>query len=308
MVATSRSRLPLDPPAVLALRHLEWRVRAVMEGVRIGLHRSPFSGSSVEFSEYRPYTSGDDVRHLDWRVLARTDRHYLRRHEAETNLRAWLVFDASRSMEFGSRPGVTKAAYARTLVGTLAWFLHDQRDLPGLARFDGRLQEVIPPSARVGQLRRILAALEAPADGRETDLAATLRHLARLTRRRSVIVLVSDFLTPVAPWAGGLRELAAAGHAVRALQVLDPAEPALEHLTRAALWEDLESGQRRYVDPARAAPRYAERFAQHRAELQQTLEQAGVPLQVVPTTTPFDQALLQFLRHRPPAIRRRAAR
>ena len=306
MVNAAHHSIALDPRALLALRHLEWRVRAVMEGVRVGLHRSPFAGSSVEFSEYRPYTTGDDMRHLDWRVLARSDRYYLRKHEEETNLRAWLVLDASRSMQFGSVPGVTKDSYAKTLVASLAWFLQDQRDVPGLARFHRGLVDVIPPQSRPGHLRRILAALEQPADGADSDLRQALGALARLCRRRSLIIVVSDFLAPTETWSGALGELAAAGHDVRALQVLDPAEPALEHLDRAARWEDLETGQARYVDPGRARAGYRQRFARHAAAVRQACDTAGVPFQTILTQEPVDRALLDFLRQRPPL--RRGAR
>lgn len=296
-----------DLPALLALRHLEWRVRAVMEGLRVGLHRSPFAGSSVEFSEYRPYSSGDDLRHLDWRVLARTDRHYLRKHEEETNLLAWLVIDASRSMEFGSVPGATKMEYARTLVATLAWFLHEQRDLSGLARFHRGLIDVIPPRARPGHLRRILAALEQPADGADSDLGGALRGLVRLCRRRSLVVVVSDFLAPVENWSGALAELVMAGHDVRAMQVLDPAEPGLDTLSMAARWEDLETGSTRYVDPAKSRDAYREKFASHAESVRAACDRAAVPLFTAMTSEPLDRVLLSFLRQRTPLGRMRAA-
>lgn len=295
----------LDLSALLALRHLEWRVRAIMEGVPVGLHRSPFAGSSVEFSEYRPYTNGDDIRHLDWRVLARSDRYYLRKHEEETNLLAWLVVDASRSMQFGSIEGVTKSEYANTLVATLAWFLHEQRDIPGLARFHRGLADVIPPRTRPGHLRRILATLEQPADGADTDLGASIRALARLARRRSLVIVVSDFLTPEESWSGPMAELAMAGHDVRALQILDPAEPALESLAHAMRWEDLETGRSLYVDPTRSRPSYRQKFSAHADAVRSACERAAVPLMTVLTNQPLDRVLLSFLRQRPPLGRLR---
>jgi uncharacterized protein (DUF58 family) len=288
----------LDPRALLAIDDLELRARAIMEGVRAGLHRSPFAGFSVEFTEYRQYSPGDDLRYLDWRVLARTDRHFLKKFEEETNLRCWLLIDASRSMSFASR-GVAKADYARTLAATLAWFLHEQRDVVGTALFDQHVHDVVPPRWRPGHLRHVFASLSREPAGRDTDLSAALREIARLSRRRSLIVIVSDFLTPPAAWSAALGELTAARHDVRALQILDPAELALADFGRPALWEDVETGETRYVDPARARASYRGRFDAHAAELRNAFDRGGVDRHVITTDEPFDRALLRFLLDRP---------
>src|SRR4051812_25999058 len=142
----------VDPQALFAIQDLELRARTVLEGVRAGLHRSPFTGFSAEFTEYRMYSPGDDLRYLDWRVLARTDRHYLKKFEEETNLRCFLLVDASRSMSFASG-SVSKADYARTLIATFAWFLHQQRDVVGTALFDQTVHDMVPPRWRAGHLR-----------------------------------------------------------------------------------------------------------------------------------------------------------
>ncbi len=288
----------LDPEALFAIDDLELRARTVMEGVRAGLHRSPFTGFSAEFTEYRQYAPGDDLRYLDWRVLARTDRHYLKKFEEETNLRCFLLVDASRSMNFGAR-GVTKAAYARTLVATLAWFLHQQRDVVGTALFDEHVHDVVPARWRAGHLRHVFATLSREPAGRDTDLASALRETARLCRRRSLIVIVSDFLTPTAAWSTALAELTAARHDVRALQILDPAEQTLEHVGRPALWEDLETGETRYVDPAQARASYRQRFDAHAAELRTAFDRAAVDRHLITTDEPLDRALLRFLLARP---------
>lgn len=294
----------LDPQALLAIDDLELRARTVLEGVRAGLHRSPFTGFSAEFTEYRQYSPGDDLRYLDWRVLARTDRHFLKKFEEETNLRCFLLVDASRSMRFGSGT-VTKADYARTLVATLAWFLHQQRDVVGTALFDEHVHDVVPPRWRAGHLRHVFATLSREPAGRDTDLAAALRETARLCRRRSMIVVVSDFLTSATDWSSALNELTAAGHDVRALQVLDPAEVSLDGFGRAALWEDLETGQTRYIDPAQARALYRQRFNTHADAVRVAFDRAAVDRQVITTDEPLDRALLRFLRSR--SIRPRGA-
>src|SRR6187549_661139 len=157
--AASNSTLPaaslIDPQALMSIRNLEMRARVVVEGFWNGIHRSPYHGFSVEFSEYRQYTPGDDPRYLDWRVFARTDRYFIKKFEDETNLRCHLLVDCSRSMTFGS-VGYSKADYARTFAATLAWFLSHQGDATGLMTFDGDVREYVPPRHRPGHLRQLM--------------------------------------------------------------------------------------------------------------------------------------------------------
>lgn len=306
-LAVNRPADGIDPGALLAIRDLELRARIMVEGLWAGLHRSPFSGFSVEFTEYRQYSPGDDLRYLDWKVLARTDRHSIKKFEDETNVRCQILLDSSRSMLFGST-GYSKADYARTLAATLACFLLKQRDMVGLALFDQSIQSFLPARWRHGHLRRLLGLLEQAPSGRETRLAPALDQAALLWRKRSLVILISDLLVPVGEWDGALGRLAAGGHDVRVLQVLDPAEQTL-NFGRTALWEDLESGQRLYVDPEQARPSYQERFAAHQAEVKGTLERRGLRHQVVSTDQPIDRALLAMLgggrANRPPARRGR---
>src|SRR6186713_2068155 len=159
----------IDPQALMTIRSLELRARAVVEGFWAGLHRSPYHGFSVEFTEYRQYTPGDDPRHLDWRVFARSDRFFIKKFEDETNLRCHLVVDQSRSMSFGT-PGWTKAAYAATLAATLARFLHLQGDAVGLLSFDQGVRDYLPARHRAGHLRQLTLALDKPPGGSATDL------------------------------------------------------------------------------------------------------------------------------------------
>src|SRR5581483_5937118 len=178
---------------LMAIRNLEWRARVIVQGFWRGLHRSPYHGFSVEFTEYRQYSPGDDTRYLDWRLYARTDRPYLKRFEDETNLRCHLVVDQSRSMEYASGQ-YNKAEYARTLAATLAWFLHHQGDAVGLVTFDDRAREYLPPRQRRGHLRQLMLALEKSGGGRGTSLQAPLQRVADLARHRGLVVLLSDLL------------------------------------------------------------------------------------------------------------------
>ena len=291
------SNTGIDPQTLLAIRDLELRARVVVEGLWSGLHRSPLQGFSVEFTEYRQYTQGDDLRYLDWKLLARTDREFIKKFEDETNLRCMILFDASRSMQFGS-DGVSKAEYARTLAATFAYFLVKQRDVVGLALFDSELREYLPARWRPGQFRRLLALLGKKSDGDETNLGKALEQATHLNSKRSLILVLSDFLSPPDSWKRSLGQLVAAGHDVRALQVLDSAELDLD-FGKAAQWEDLETGNRLYIDPSEARSAYKESFEAHQTLVQQALEERGVKHLVAPTNRPLDFVLIDLLRSQP---------
>src|SRR4051812_14795615 len=183
----------IDPHTLMRIKNLQLRAKIIVQGFLSGLHRSPHHGFSVEFSEYRQYTPGDDPRYLDWRLFARSDRYYIKRFEEETNLRCHLLVDLSKSMGFGSI-GYTKVDYARTAAATLAYFLSMQRDAVGLLTFDERIAEYIPARYRPGHLHRLILCLERAVAGRSTDLSAPLEQVAATVRKRGLVVLLSDLL------------------------------------------------------------------------------------------------------------------
>src|SRR6266542_2145781 len=211
----------ISPQALMSIKNLELRARVVVEGFWHGLHRSPYHGFSVEFTEYRQYTPGDDPRYLDWQVFARSDRYFIKKFEDETNLRCHLLVDNSRSMTFGSR-GYSKAQYAATLAATLAYFLYLQGDAVGLLTFDEQIREYLPARHRSGHLRHLMLALEKPAAGAATDLSAPLKRIVEMVTKRSLMVLISDFLAPIAVLERNLISLTASGHEVMLFQLLDP--------------------------------------------------------------------------------------
>ncbi len=230
----------VDPKALMAIRNLELRARVVVEGFWNGLHRSPYHGFSVQFTEYRPYSPGEDTRYLDWRLYARSDRYYIKKFEDETNLRCHLLVDQSRSMTYGSL-GFAKSEYARTLAATLAWFLNEQGDAVGLFTFDEQVRDYLPARHRHGHLRQLMLTLERPPQGKQTNLGEPLRRAAELARKRAMVVLISDLLAPAGDLERHLGRLAAAGHELVVFQVLDPKELAFDFHTP-MLFEDAESG------------------------------------------------------------------
>src|SRR5947209_50652 len=218
MESTRAPRADLfDPAALGALGHLEVVARWIVDGFLSGLHRSPRKGFSVEFADFRPYQPGDDLRYVDWKIAARSDRWVVKQYEEETNLRATLVLDVSRSMGWRGAPAegrLTKRAYAEQLAAALALLLLRQRDAIGLIRFDDVVRTSVPPRARTGQWRRIVAALSDPGNGRDSDLAAALGQAARLVTRRGMVILISDLLVELPDVLPAMRGLRAAGHDV----------------------------------------------------------------------------------------------
>lgn len=286
----------INPAALMAMRSLELRARAVMEGFMMGLHRSPWHGFSAEFTEYRQYSPGDDPRHLDWKVFARSDRFFIRKFEDETNLRCHMAVDQSHSMDYGTL-GWTKATYAATLAATLGLFLHKQGDATGLLSFDDRIREWIPAKHRPGHLRRIMLALEKPAGGGSTNLVVPLQRLAEMVRKRGLMVLISDFLAPIEQLEHCFSQLGACGHEVTIFQVLDPAEVKFD-FTKEIVFEDAETGRTLFIDPTAARQSYLDKFNAHDQALRAVCMKLGVGFQRVLTSDPLELALSGFLRER----------
>lgn len=286
----------IDPQALMGIGNLELRARAVVQGFLTGLHRSPYHGFSVEFTEYRQYSVGDDPRFIDWRVLGRSDRYFIKKFEDETNLRCHFLVDQSRSMSFGSG-GVTKAVYAATLAATLAHFLHLQGDAVGLMTFDGEVRDFLPARHRSGHLRHLMIALDRPSAGKSTSLTPPLRRIAELIRRRGMIVYLSDFLAPLDELERSLVTVTAGGHELVLFQVVDAAEMSLV-FGEPSLFEDLESGRTLYVDPVAARAEYVRRFEAHQAGLRSLCQRLGVAFHTMSTRRPLELALFEFLQGR----------
>jgi uncharacterized protein (DUF58 family) len=286
----------ISPKALMSIRNLELRARVVVEGFWNGLHRSPYHGFSVEFTEYRQYTEGDDPRYVDWRVFARSDRYFIKKFEDETNLRCYLLADNSRSMGFSSL-SYTKAEYAATLAATLAYFLYLQGDAVGLLTFDEQIREYLPARHRTGHLRHLMLALEQPAVGRATDLASPLKRIVEVVRKRGLIILISDFLAPIERLETELTALAACGHEIVVFQVLDPAELSFD-FEAAAMFEDVESGRTLFIDPNAARKEYLQKLEAHFNALRSSCQRLGIACKRVATDRPLELALFDFLRER----------
>jgi uncharacterized protein (DUF58 family) len=291
-----------DPASLASLGRIEIIARWIVDGFMAGLHRSPRKGFSVEFADYRPYQPGDDLRYIDWKIAARSDRWVVRQYEEETNLRASLVLDVSRSMAWsglalasaGARAAgdssapdrLTKLAYAERLAASLALLLLRQRDAVGLVRFDDQIRSAVPPRARHGQWRRVVAALEEPGTGRASSAPAALHQAARLISRRGLIVLISDLLMDLPDVEGAMRGLRAAGHDVTVLHIMDPAERNLPW-SGEALFVDPESELTVPASVADVRAAYRNTVDEVIGEWRSMFGSLGIGYAVIPTDAPF---------------------
>ena len=289
----------LRPQDLAALGGLEVRTRAVVEGFFMGLHRSPYRGFSAEFAESRGYRPGDDVKHIDWRLYARSDRYYVKQFEEETNLRAHLLLDVSASMGWSSRPDTlpTKLWYGCALAAALALILLRQGDRAGLAAFDDRIRRWV--SARGGrrhwvELARNLEELNASGS---TDASTAIREVALRLHRRGLVVLISDLLVDPEETARALRYLAHRKHQVMVFHLLDPGERDLSG-TGDALFRDPETGEELLVDLAEVREDYRDAVERALDEWQRTLRPAGVDHLLIDTSAPLASTLRAFLRKR----------
>jgi uncharacterized protein (DUF58 family) len=286
----------IDPRTLMRIKSLQVRARVAVEGFIKGIHRSPYHGFSVEFSEYRQYTPGDDPRYLDWRLFARSDRYYVKRFEDEINLRCYLIVDTSRSM--GYRSGdYSKSEYARTAAATIAYFLTTQRDAVGMLLFEDRITDYLPARYRPGHLRRLMAALEREPTGRATDLAGPLEQIAATVRKRGLIILISDLLAPADALQTRLGYLRSRGHDVVVLRVLDPAEVSFS-FTSAAMFQDVESGREIYIDPIAARQEYLRRFAAHAQQIERSCVDLGIEYRSLTIDQPLELVLFDLLKAR----------
>ena len=281
----------LDPAEVARFGGIEIVAEGVVEGFLSGIHRSPFRGFSVEFTEHRAYQSGDELRYLDWKILARADRLFVKQFEEETNLRAMILVDVSRSMAWRGAPGrLTKRAYADRLAAALALVLLRQRDATGLITFDEAVREVVPARVKAGQWARVVGGLVHTPDGRGTAAHAALVQVTSLLARRGLVVLVSDLLFDRELALTALRFLRHRGHQVIVLHLMDPAEAALSGPPEVR-FRDPESAASVVVRPRELARAYGAAVRREIAAWRAACRRHGIAYHHVLTDMPFGMAL-----------------
>ncbi len=283
----------LDPATLASIAGLDLVAKTVVDGFVAGLHRSPDYGLSQEFAEYRAYTPGDDLRHVDWNVFARSERVYLKRYRGETNTQLLVLLDASASMAFGSHE-VNKLDYARFLAASLCYLAHAQRDAAGLIVFDDDVRNYVAPSSRQGQLFRLLHAIEKTQPGARTDFAKPFAHFLDFNRRRGLVVVISDYYEEPEAIVRCVEPLRYRGNEVILFHVLDPREIA-PRFDEPVLLTDMETSGTLEVSPEYARVDYRRKMGAHIEALRDKAKGAGMDYFLMDTGRPLDEGLREYL-------------
>ncbi len=284
----------LDPATLNSISGLDLIAKTVVDGFVAGLHRSPDFGFSQEFAEYRAYAQGDDLRHVDWNVFARTGRCYLKRYRGETNTRLLVLLDTSASMGYGSH-AVNKLDYARFLAASLCYLANVQRDAAGLIVFDEDVTNYVAPSTRQGQLFRLLHAIEQAHTGTRTDFTKPFVHFQNFLHRRGMVVVISDFYEDPAVIVKTVEPLRFRGNEVILFHLLDPQEIAPKFREPVLLVDMENSGSAMEVSPESARHEYRTKIDAHIEALRSQARGAGMDYFLVDTSRPLDEGLREYL-------------
>ena len=295
---TNDTRQFLDPTILASVASIELKARLVVEGFVAGLHRSPFHGFSVEFAEHRQYMPGDPIKHIDWKVYGKSDRFYIKEYEEETNIRAYLLVDASASMAYGTA-GVSKLQYATYVAASLAYLMNQQQDAVGLLTFDSETRTYIPPRATTVHLREIFKRLEALEAGERatTAIGPPLHELAEKVSRRGLVVILSDLFDDPQTILSGLKHFRHRGHEVLVVHVLDGQEIDFA-FDRETQFEDLETGEKVTLQPWQIREEYRRNIADMQTFFRTECHNQRIDYVPIDTRTSFDQTLREYLHKR----------
>jgi uncharacterized protein (DUF58 family) len=276
---------------------MELRARLVVEGFITGLHKSPYHGFSVEFAEHRQYMRGDEIKHIDWKVYGRTDRYYIKQYEEETNLKAYLLLDISRSMEYASQGQLKKVEYGSYLAASLSYMMIKQQDAVGLGLYDEALATYLPPHATRGYLRQILLTLENIRPRHRTGSARALHQVADRIRRRGLVIVISDLLDDPSAVMTALRHIRHKKNEVIVMHLLDPLERSFA-FGAPALFQDMETGEKLTTHPWQIMNSYQDAMKDFLGLYKKSCRENGIDYLLLDTSIPFDTALTQYLARR----------
>jgi uncharacterized protein (DUF58 family) len=281
----------VDPVVLARIGNLELVARAVVDGFINGIHRSPYFGASVDFAEHRGYVPGDDIRRVDWKLYARTDRYYIKEYEADSNSNFSVLLDVSKSMGFGTR-GITKLEYGKMLAGCLTYLVHRQRDRVGLVAFDNDVVEFVPPSAK--HMDVSLHVLDRLKPANPGSLRAPLHKVAEHFGRRGLLILISDLYEEPDAVIDAIGPLRFRGHDIAVFHLLDPAELDFSFREPSA-FEDLETGEQIPIVPDALASQYKELVKTHIDALRERFSANRIDYTMLDTSSPLDHALFSYL-------------
>jgi len=283
----------LDPKVLAKIERLDLKARLIVEGFISGLHKSPFHGFSVEFAQHREYSPGDDLRRIDWKVFGRSDRHYIKEYEEETNLVSYVLVDISESMRFGSG-AMSKLDYGCTIAASLIYLMLQQRDSVGLALFDDCVRHLIPDSSSLGHRQQLLHALSEAKPTEKTELGQVLHDIAGQVRRRGMIIVISDLFGDPDRLLAGLRHLRHRRHEVIVFNILDEQELTFP-FTDLTLFKGMESMPQLFAQPQALREQYLEELNKHLDRIRSECLDSQIDYQRLSTAQPLDVALSSYL-------------
>jgi uncharacterized protein (DUF58 family) len=287
----------LQPAVVAQLANMELRARLVVEGFITGLHRSPYHGFSVEFTEHRQYMPGDEIKHIDWKAYGKTDRFYIKQFEEETNLKSYIILDASRSMDYASEGNIKKFEYSSYVAAALSYLMIEQRDAVGLTLYDEAIRVSLPPRATRSYLKQLLKELESARPAKTTGTAASLHLVAEQLKRRGLVILLSDLFDKPESVMTALKHFRHKGHEVVVMQVLDPLERSFAFGTD-AIFKDLETREELITQPWHIQKAYQQSMSEFLEFYKRQCLDNNIDYVLLDTSMPFDKALFEYLNKR----------
>jgi uncharacterized protein (DUF58 family) len=287
----------LQPAVVAQLANMELRARLVVEGFITGLHKSPYHGFSVEFTEHRPYMPGDEIKHIDWKAYGKTDRFYIKQFEEETNLKSYVIVDASRSMDYASKGNLKKFEYASYLAAALSYLMIEQRDAAGLTLFDEGIRVSLPPRATRSYLKEILKELESAQPANKTGTSAALNLIAEQIKRRGLVIVLSDLFDTPESVMTALKHFRHKGHEVVVMQILDPLERSFA-FDGDAIFKDLETQEELMTQPWHIQTAYRQSMQEFLDFYKRQCRDNNIDYVLLDTGTSFDKALFEYLNKR----------
>ncbi len=294
---TAEYRKYLDPAVVSKLASLELKARTVVEGFMVGLHKSPYHGFSVEFSEHRPYMQGDQLKDIDWKIYGKSDRFYIKQYEEETNLISHIFLDVSKSMNFKNKGEITKLEYGKILAASLSYLLINQQDAVGLGLYSEKIESFLPPKSSRVYLQNILKEIHNVQPSSTTNTANCLNSISEKIKRRGLVILISDFFDDIDSVLNVLKRFHYKKNDVIVFQILDPIEESFA-FEKNAVFIDMETDEELTTQPHQIQKAYADAFTDYLERIKKECLNFGIEYNLINTTQPFDTALLSFIKKR----------
>ncbi len=290
-------RTYLDPNIVFKLKSLELRAKMVVEGFMVGLHKSPYHGFSVEFSEHRPYMQGDPIKNLDWKVYAKSERYYIKQYEDETNLLAHVILDVSGSMDYKYSGKITKLEYASTLAASMIYLMLNQQDAAGLTLYSDKIENYLPPKTGRVYLRKLLTALANAKPENRTATADCLNTVAEKVKKRGLVIIISDFFDDIEKVLSSLKKFHYKKNEIIVFQIVDPVEKNFD-FGKDAIFVDKETADELTTQPYHIQKAYGEAMNEFIQKIKSDCLNNGIDYNLIETTDTFDKALFNYFKKR----------